>query len=221
MKKLKCVLSLALSLCLMVTLGYSFTGAAHDFTPKRYWCVIYRHSGMNKSVAQVTYYDTLSPTLQTPFNNAIHDWDYADQGHVDPVRKSMAEAKYKISQAWSSEYPSSAFAVTVSHIQNASIKKYSNNSYSNYTTINNIHKIIAAETYINLPCCLSYGFTTNDHQHNFAHEFGHVMGFNETNTGEHTVMRQGRGSTFPWSNPWKLTSHDTNDIVNKYNLMMW
>lgn len=54
----------------------------------------------------------------------------------------------------------------------------------------------------------------------WAHEIGHVMGLNETNDGTRSVMRQGKGSTFGWSNYWQPQAHDTADL-SRYRYVSW
>ena len=81
-------------------------------------------------------------------------------------------------------------------------------------------KITKVKIYVNINKQSANNFNEQDISKTWAHERGHVMGLNETNDGTRSVMRQGKGSTFGWSNYWQPEAHDTADL-SRYRYVSW
>ena len=90
------------------------------------------------------------------------------------------------------------------------------NNWSGPVYTRNENVFTKCNVYVNKTSQKSAKFTNNDIKKTWAHEIGHTIGFNETNDGTKSIMKQGKGSTFGWSNYWLPQAHDRTDLKNKF-----
>lgn len=217
MKKARKGISLILFTALIFS-SFSFATSAHEFSPSRYPRQVYRHGSMNIGVAKLNYYisNFSSSNYLTQLRNTIYDWEWEDSGHVEMNETSQSNAQIRFYDTWNNaEFGSTAFAITLTWTASGTANVYGTNwmgpAYTKSCKI-----ITRNEVYVNKTSQSNHNFNNYDIRKTWAHEIGHCLGFNETNDGTRTVMKQGRGSTFGWTNYWKPQDHDRSDLKSKF-----
>ena len=220
---------LAKSICVLMCLLLLTTGSmvkAHECSPPRYPTDIRYHNYMKKMVACITYNwsNVTNENLRLRLRDAIGDWEWLDNGHVSLSEVSSASDAYLVaSDAWNTSLSSNVSGVTNSYVISANIYDWGFNGSQLYDTpasIHDVYKIVKCYVYINKPAIQAGNWQNHDIQKVWSHEIGHTLGFNETNDGTQSVMRQGRGSSLGWENYWKPQAHDTADL-ERLNYKSW
>lgn len=194
---------------------------AHEFSPKRYWNDIYYHSGMNKRIVRIRV--DINLVTNTNYKNrlldAIYLWEWEDNGYCD-IAAVYSPAKVTASSAYPSTVNPLYYAITYSYIENATMRYYNGNVINWNLFPFSCSKITRADIFVNMAKQSTDNFNNNDIIKTWVHEIGHVIGLNETNDGTRSVMKQGKGSTFGWSNYWKPQTHDKTDL-GRYHSVGW
>lgn len=217
MKKARKCIVLFLSITLIFS-SFSLVSSAHEFSPARYPRRVYRDTSMNIGVAQLTYYisNFSNSNYLGQLRSTIHDWEWEDAGHVEMLETSQNSAQVRFYDTWDNQqFGSTAYAVTVPWTMEGTARVYgagwTQPIYSKKCKI-----IVKNEVYVNYASQKKDNFSNYDIRKTWAHEIGHCLGFNETNDGTRTIMRQGKGSTFGWINYWLPQDHDRSDLKSKF-----
>lgn len=205
-------------LAISFTLPYDVM--AHEFSPKRYWNDIYFNSNIKKHIVRLNV--NIKNVTNTVYNrvlrDAINNWNSFGDGYCD-IQITTSGSQLMVYDQYPSTQNQNAYAVTVSTLSSANIFEYPYGITGGATSIS-CKKITKAKIYVNINKQSANNFNEQDISKTWAHEIGHVMGLNETNDGTRSVMRQGKGSTFGWSNYWQPQAHDTADL-SRYRYVSW
>lgn len=152
----------------------------------------------HKYVKFKIYGDLLSTDFSSAFTNSLGNWNNNSDGYVVVKKGTNSYGEYPKTRAciwdhtwqWGSQYAATALDYNSGIIKGAHI-------------------------YINKE--LVKDWSLDDKEHTIGHEIGHIFGFDDTNVKDlKTIMKQGRGSTFGWSNYDKPQSHDRSDLKSFY-----
>lgn len=216
------------SLCLAVVMLFSclllspVSVSAHEFSPPRYWNDIYYHSGMKKHIVRlkINMTNVKNSVYNRKLLDAINDWEWLDNGYCD-MQQTTTGTTLMVYDSYPSSQNQNIYATTRLYFQDAYINQYYGSDSNMGPPLSvKCRRITKAVIYANRAKQASDKFGEGDIAKTWCHELGHVMGLNETNDGTRSVMKQGKGSTFGWSNYWQPQSHDTND-VGRYRFVRW
>ena len=190
---------------------------AHEFSPKRYPTSVYRNNSMNHGVVKLKYTIKVSDSnYKTQLKNSINDLEWQDDGYVDLEETNESNAFVFFYDTWNNaDFGSTAYGMTMMYWNKKPVTTYGNN-WSGPVYTRNENVFTKCNVYVNKTSQKSAKFTNNDIKKTWAHEIGHTIGFNETNDGTKSIMKQGKGSTFGWSNYWLPQAHDRTDLKNKF-----
>lgn len=217
MKQIK-KFSIVFLVVILLVGSFSVTVTAHEYSPSRYPRIVYRYTPMDIGVVNLTYYISSFSTsnYRTQLDNSIHDWIWEDDGHVQMTLTSESAAQVRFYDSWdNSQFGSTAFAITCSWITNGYASLYGN-GWMGPPYQKSCHIYTKNEVYVNKVAQSNAGYNNYDIRKTWAHEIGHCLGFAETNDGTRSVMKQGKGSDFGWSNYWLPQDHERSDLSSKF-----
>lgn len=215
---------LTVAIMLIMVFSIPIVGKAHEFSPNPvYYGDLSTYSTSNP-VANVNYnYNinqlTSNTTYRTLASDAISNWKSAAP-RFNAVSTSYSSSKVDFSDSWPVSFNSSWYGVFDWTLDWTPIYQYTTTWYGPPSSTY-VWKVSYGKIIVNSTKMVSDSFSNDDIRKTYAHEIGHSLGFDETNDGTQSVMRQGKGSTFGWSDYWKPSSHDTSDFNSKYRYRLW
>lgn len=205
MKK-KCSIISAVILSISLLIMTNIMATAHEWTPRPYrWANIVYNAGCSHNAIKILWNmdNLIDSSERTNTSNSISNWKNNSNGYFLADTAAFSDATVDFSDAWPSNLGTAlAYNDSTSH---ASLYQKTDGTWVNVMYYGTI--------YINSSYASTLGFSDYDKQKTAGHEIGHCFGFSETNDGTQSIMRQGMGSTFGWSNYWLPQDHDRADAV--------
>ena len=194
----------------------SLTASAHEFSPQRYFGNLSRPVG---SQAQVNFNyhlasTTSNSTYRTRAQNAISAWVSACPRISTFQFTSTIGANIVFSDSWPSSYNEYWVGAFAPSLTSATLLNYGT-GWTTPTSYKTVDRINSGTIYANISEQAWWSYSPEESTKTYLHEIGHALGFNDTNDGTTSVMRQEQLS---YLTP---QAHDVTDFNAKYTWVSW